>query len=196
MLSDTLTKGLTHYQIGPKVRSLRLANKLRLVQLAAHTGLSSAMLSKIERGQIFPSLPTLMRIAQVFGVGLDHFFAESDERLLAIVRKQDRFRLPNDPDLKFPAYFFESLDFCVKNRKVDTYVAEFPIAADAAPSHSHAGYELIFIIKGQLLVKFDDQEIELGEGDALCFDSSASHSYKQHGDAACTLLVVVMSSAN
>jgi hypothetical protein len=35
------------------------------------------MLSKIERGQLFPTLPTLLRIAMVFGVGLEHFFIES-----------------------------------------------------------------------------------------------------------------------
>ena len=70
MLSDTLTSGLEQYRIGPKIRTLRLKKKLGLVQLGEHTGLSPAMLSKIERGQLFPTLPTLLRIAMVFGVGL------------------------------------------------------------------------------------------------------------------------------
>jgi transcriptional regulator with XRE-family HTH domain len=61
-----------HYKIGPKIRALRLNKKLGLLQLGEHTGLSSAMLSKIERGQLFPTLPTLLRIALVFGVGLEH----------------------------------------------------------------------------------------------------------------------------
>ena len=47
MVSDTLASGLQHYRIGPKVRALRLGKKLRLVELARHTGLSPAMLSKI-----------------------------------------------------------------------------------------------------------------------------------------------------
>ncbi len=45
-----------------------------LVELGKHTGLSPAMLSKLERGKLFRTLPTLMRIAMVFGVGLEHFF--------------------------------------------------------------------------------------------------------------------------
>ena len=50
MLSDTLTNELHRYAIGPRVRALRLRKKLGLVQLGDHTGLSPAMLSKIERG--------------------------------------------------------------------------------------------------------------------------------------------------
>ncbi len=41
-----------------------------LVELGKHTALSAAMLSKLERGKLFPRLPTLLRIAMVFGVGL------------------------------------------------------------------------------------------------------------------------------
>jgi DNA-binding XRE family transcriptional regulator len=59
----------------PGRAALRLKKKMRLVELARHTGLSAAMLSKLERGLLFPTLPTLLRIALVFGVGLDHFFA-------------------------------------------------------------------------------------------------------------------------
>src|SRR6187402_1601355 len=106
MLSDTLAKGLESYRIGPKIRALRLDKNLGLVQLGEHTGLSSGMLSKIERGQLFPTLPTLLRIALVFGVGLEHFFIDSKDRLtLAVIRKKDRLRLPNRPDAENPSYF-------------------------------------------------------------------------------------------
>ena len=81
------------------------------MQLAQHTGLSPALLSKIERGQLFPTLPTLLRIAMVFGVGLEHFFVETGERpSVAITRKQDRVRLPDRPGAATPSYLFESLN--------------------------------------------------------------------------------------
>src|SRR4028119_112694 len=114
MLSETLVTGLERYRIGEKVRSLRLKKKLGLAQLGEHTGLSSAMLSKIERGQLFPTLPTLLRIALVFGVGLEHFFVESSERpTIVVVREEDRLRLPDRAGDAIPSYFFESLDFPV-----------------------------------------------------------------------------------
>ena len=59
---------------------LRLRKKMGLVELGRHSGLSAAMLSKIERGRLVPTLPTLLRIALVFSVGLDHFFGDPARR--------------------------------------------------------------------------------------------------------------------
>src|SRR4051794_14483530 len=104
MLSETLTSGLRRYQIGSKIRALRLRKKLGLVQLGEHTGLSAALLSKIERGNLFPTLPTLLRIAMVFGVGLEYFFIErEDSPILQVTRKAERVRLPNRPG-EVPSY--------------------------------------------------------------------------------------------
>jgi transcriptional regulator with XRE-family HTH domain len=83
MLSPTLREGLKAYGIGPKIRSIRLKKKMGLVELGRHSGLSPAMLSKIERGQLFPTLPTLLRIAMVFSVGLDYFIGDEQHTLEA-----------------------------------------------------------------------------------------------------------------
>ncbi len=150
MLSDTLAEGLEHYAIGPKIRTLRQRKKLSLVQLGAHTGLSPAMLSKIECGHVFPTLPTLLRIALVFGVGLEHFFSEgADRRVAAIVRARDRVRLPDRPGQEEPAYFFESLDFPVNDRELEGYHAEFPAGAGPSEPHTHDGAELVYVLKRQ-----------------------------------------------
>ena len=46
------------------------------------------MLSKVERGILFPTLPTLLRIALVFSVGLEYFFSDDRKRhLVGIVRR-------------------------------------------------------------------------------------------------------------
>ena len=75
-MSDAVGEHLRQYAIGAKIRALRLAKGIGLVQLGRHSGLSAGLLSKIERGLLVPPLPTLVRIAMVFGVGLDHFFSE------------------------------------------------------------------------------------------------------------------------
>jgi hypothetical protein len=56
-LSPTLQEGLKAYAIGPKVRAIGLKEKMGLVELGRLMGLSPAMLSKIEPGQLFPTLP-------------------------------------------------------------------------------------------------------------------------------------------
>lgn len=192
MLSETLASGLEQYRIGPKIRALRLKRKLGLVQLGEHTGLSAAMLSKIERGQLFPTLPTLLRIALVFGVGLEHFFVPGAGRPpVAVIRKAERLSLPNRPGQARPSYVFESLDFPVTDRKMEAYYAEFPPGAEPSPPHSHRGAELIYVIKGRLAVDIDGEEIVLDAGDASYFDCAAPHSYRAEGQARCAAIVVV-----
>lgn len=192
MLTETLAEGLARYAIGPKIRTLRLNKKLSLAQLGEHTGLSAAMLSKIERGQLFPTLPTLLRIAMVFGVGLDHFFVESAERpLVAVVRSQERLRLPDRPGRTSPSYFFESLDFPVNDRKIEAYYAEFPVHAEPSEPHRHDGVEFIYVLKGSLVVNVGGDDFTLDQADAIHFDSSVPHSYRRGGRAAASAVVVV-----
>ena len=52
MLSATLEAGLSDYAIGAKIRALRLKKKMGLVELGQHSGLSPALLSKLERGRL------------------------------------------------------------------------------------------------------------------------------------------------
>lgn len=192
MLSETLATGLEQYRIGPKIRALRSAKKLGLVQLGEHTGLSPAMLSKIERGVVFPTLPTLLRIAIVFGVGLEHFFVDADEsRALAVIRKSERIRLPDRPGNPTPAYLFESLDFPVTERKLEAYYAEFPEGGGASEPHAHDGAELIYVLKGRLVVSVEEKDVALGAGDAMYFDSGAAHRYRREGRSTAAAIVVV-----
>lgn len=192
MLSDTLSKGLQEYAIGEKLRVLRLRKKMGLVELGRHSGLSPAMLSKIERGRLVPTLPTLLRIALVFSVGLDHFFGDPARRpALAVVRRGDRQRFPERQGEKQPAYWFESLDFPAVSRRMNGYFVEFEaVPAEPARRHHHEGAELIYILSGTLLLTVGDALHTLEKGDSIYFESSVPHSYRREGTRACTAVLV------
>ena len=150
------------------------------------------MLSKVERGVLFPTLPTLLRIALVFGVGLDHFFTESTDRpTIAVIRKKDRLCLPDRPGSDPPSYYFESLDFPVTDRKMQAYYAEFPLHSKPSDLHRHEGAELIYVLRGQLAVQIEDEQTVLNGGDAMYFDSKTPHGYRSLGRSSCTAIVVV-----
>ena len=192
MLSPTLQAGLKTYAIGPKIRALRLTKKMGLVELGRHTGLSPAMLSRIERGRLFPTLPTLLRIALVFSVGLDFFFAGVREKpVVGVVRRSARLRFPDKPGAKEVAYRFESLDYAAAERRLHAYYAEFLASAPAQRPHLHAGGEFIYVLAGTLRVRIGDEEHVLARGDSLYFDSSVPHSYRRGGRGACRAIVVV-----
>ena len=192
MLSATLAQGLRDYSIGEKLHVLRMRKKLGLVELGRHTGLSPALLSKLERGRLFPTLPTLLRIAMVFSGGLDHFFMdEKQKHHLAVVRKSERRRFPEKPDTKDLSYYFESLDFPVTDPKLNAYIAEFcPVASKKARPHQHAGAELVYVLHGRVGIKISGAEHVLGTGDSIYFDSSVPHSYRRVGRTVCDAVVV------
>lgn len=192
MLSPTLQEGLTAYAIGPKIRAIRLKKKMGLVELGRHTGLSPAMLSKIERGQLFPTLPTLLRIALVFSVGLDFFFAGQREKpVVGVVRRSQRLRFPEKPDTRDTAYEFESLDFPALERRLNAYYAEFhQVPLDKLRLHQHSGGEFIYVLAGTLTVHIGGDEHTLASRDSMYFDSGVPHGYRRAGRTSCRAIVV------
>ena len=192
MLSATLQRGLTEYAIGGKIRALRLRKKMGLVELGGHTGLSPALLSKIECGRIFPTLPTLLRIALVFSLGLDHFFAGAREQpMLALARKASRVVLPERAGAREVAYRFESLDYGATERRFNAYCAEFlSQPKDRLRPHSHPGVEFLYVLRGTVHLLVAEQDYDLEAGDAIYFDSHVPHAYGRAGTRTRSAIVI------
>jgi len=189
---DIIADSLRPFAIGEKLRTLRLRKKLGLVELGKHTGFSAALLSKLERGKLYPTLPTLVRIAAVFNVGLEHFFNDDRKRhVISLVRKEERQRFPERPGTPDVSYFFEALDYPANSRKLSSYYAEFQkIGKEKLKPHTHPGVELVYVLTGTLVVTVGSEPQRLSEGDSLYFDSSIPHTYLRGDDAPCSALVV------
>jgi len=192
MVASHLKETLDKYHVGDKLKHLRLRRKMGLVELSRHTGLSPALLSKLEHGKLYPTLPTLSRIALVFSVGLDYFF--SDERkkhVFALVRRKDRLRFPETPDASPLSFDFESLDFLATDRKFNAYYADFhTVPAEKVRMHQHPGVEFIYVLKGKLSLKIGADHEVLEAGDSLYFDAQLSHGYSRSGTKSCSAIVV------
>jgi quercetin dioxygenase-like cupin family protein/DNA-binding XRE family transcriptional regulator len=176
---ETIRRVLSSYEVGQKLRKLRMRKKIALVDLGKHTGLSASMLSQLENGKLVPTLPTLARIAMVFDVGLDHFFGNKRRGLFTVVRKSERIRFPERPGMPKPAYFFECLAFATQDKSLQAYLAEFPKrAVEEVSEHFHDGAELMHVTEGSLSVQYEDEEHLLHAGDTVYFDPSEPHSYR------------------
>ena len=191
---ETVAGWLKPYSIGEKLKTLRLKKKLGLVELGRHTGLSAALLSKLERSKLHPTLPTLARIATVFDVGLDHFFMDERKRhVVAVAKKRDRQRFPERPGTPEVSYFFETLDYGATPRKLNAYYADFQkIAKEKLKPHTHAGAEHLYLLSGELVVAIGGHGYDLEAGDAIYFDSSVPHTYCKSGNSSCAALIVTV----
>jgi transcriptional regulator with XRE-family HTH domain len=189
---ETIQRVLSEYELGSKLRQLRLRKKIALADLGKHTGLSPSMLSQLENGKMIPTLPTLARIAMVFDVSLDHFFGDKrGKKLFAVVRANERMRFPDRPDAPSPDYFFECLTFATQGAGIQAYLAEFPTRPETnAREHVHDGIEFLFVLEGALTIRHQGEDHELKTGDSVLLDCSEPHSYRG-GDKRTARAVVV-----
>ncbi len=185
------------YAIADKLRTLRLRRGMGLSQLAEHSGFSPAMLSRLENGRLIPTLPTLTRIALVFGVGLDYFFTDPRKRhVVAISRREERKVFPSDPKSATVSWSFESLDFRANERKLNGFLAHFnALLPEKITPHFHPGVELLYLIEGKLEMTIGVETIQLSAGDSVYFDSLQKHAYRSLVKTPCTAIVITTGSS-
>ena len=190
-LTAALTEGLDRYAVGAKLRELRKRKRMGLAELGRHTGLSPSLLSKIERGNMYPTLPTLLRIALVFSVDLGYFFTVGGSDV-ALMRREGRLRFPDRPDETNTSYRFESLDYGATERKLSAYLAEFESKPmDDVRLHRHDGDEFLFVVSGTLGLYVEDRELVLEAEDSAYFLASRPHGYRRIGRKRCRAVVIV-----
>ena len=164
-ITDTISEGLGRYSIGEKLRSLRLRKSMGLVELGKHTGLSAALLSKLERGKL----------------------------LVGVVRREERVRFPEKPGVQDVPYYFECLDYRATERKLSAFLADFQdVPMEKLKPHQHLGVEFLYVLKGSLTIKIGSEEFLLEPEDAIYFDSAVTHSYRRRGSKPCSGVIVTV----
>ena len=167
--------GTLEQRIGREVRALRSRLGLTGAELARAAAISTGMLSKIETGQISPSLGTLESIATVLNVSLAALFAGTEPRRDCSFVKAGRGVQIDRRGTK-AGHRYELLGHSVAGAlAVEPYL--ITLAKDAAPytSFQHAGMELIYMLTGRVAYRHGDQVYDMEPGDTLFFDATARH---------------------
>ena len=160
-----------------------------LVEFGQHSGLSPALLPKLERGRLHPTLPTLLRIRMVFGVGLEHFFVAARPSY-GVVRAKERLVFPERLDGREIAWEFESLDFAVTDRRLNAYRVTFPAPPKRLRLHSQDDAEFVHVLSGRLVVTVAGDPQTLDTGDSIYFDARAPHGYARADGRSCAAVAV------
>lgn len=83
--------------IGIRIRKLRQERGLTLDELAEASGVSRAMISRIERAEASPTASLLARICAALGRSLSAFFAEDGHQVSPLARRQEQ-QVWRDPE--------------------------------------------------------------------------------------------------
>ena len=178
---------LEPYCIGLKLRSLRTQKRLTLSRLAAETGLSTALLSKLETDRMIPTLPTLATISRVYGVSMSYFFAEPAQHSLSITRKAHLLGDGRGPE----AIKFTPLNAPGKASRLVAQMIEFPAGGvSSGPEPFRGSSGLVYVLEGRLQLDAGGMREVLEEGDCAYLESEMPLAWSALGKHRCRILAV------
>jgi DNA-binding XRE family transcriptional regulator/mannose-6-phosphate isomerase-like protein (cupin superfamily) len=164
------------FQVGRNVRRLRQERGITLSELAGSAGISLAMLSRLEKGDVSPSLETLAALAEALGTGPASLLKvevaqQSDAQLvprgegLEVVRRGTR---------RGHTYHLLASDRGPK-RVFEPYLVTLTSKSEVFPEFDHPGVEFIHILEGSLRYRHGPESYLLKPGDSLTFRGDVPH---------------------
>ncbi len=178
-------------RLGERVRELRRGRGLTREELAERSGVSRAMISKLERGEKNPTLVVAAKLAEGLGVTLSRL-AGMEERREVVVVPRERRMVMRDPETGFerqllsPNFVGLGVEFIRNKIPEGSTSGEFP-------PHRRGVEEHIVVERGSLKAILGCEEYLLREGDALYFEADVPHRFDNAGDGECGYYLVISS---
>ncbi|MBP6685233.1 MAG: helix-turn-helix domain-containing protein, partial [Leucobacter sp.] len=157
------TSAETQVQIGAKLRSSRQAQGLTLEQLAAATDLTKGFISRIERDETMPSVPTLVQLCQALSLPIGSLFEEPDVQLVT---------LADAPRINMGGI---GADERLVTPRSEERVQVLRSSVEPNGSGGDELYtvscdvESLHVVSGAVDVQFSDRTVSLAPGDTLTF---------------------------
>ena len=161
--------------IGLQIRLYRKLQGLTVAELAGASGISTGMLSKIENGQISPSLTTLQILAKTLNLPMTLLFAAFEEKRDCSFVEHGHGVVIDRRGTKV-GHQYRLLGHSLSGEVVvEPYL--ITLTEDAAPytAFQHDGVEFIYMLTGEVVYAHADRTYHLRPGDSILFDSSAPH---------------------
>ncbi|MGY5808778.1 helix-turn-helix domain-containing protein [Rhizobium sp. LEGMi198b] len=163
--------------IGHEVRAYRKKLGITVTDLAAATDMSVGMLSKIENGNISPSLSTLQALSKALGVPLTAFFRRFEEPRTAIfVKAGEGVNIERRGTRAGHQYsLLGHIDNNSSGVTVEPYLITLTTESDVFPTFQHEGMEFLYMLAGEVVYRHADTLYSMQPGDSLFFDADAPH---------------------
>ena len=163
--------------IGRAVRAARKNLGITVADLAAATGLSVGMLSKIENGNISPSLTTIQSLSRALGVPITSFFRRYEEpRNAVFVKAGEGVELERRGTRAGHQYrLLGHIGNNASGVSVEPYLITLSKDSDVFPTFQHSGLEFLYMLEGEVVYRHGDKLFRMLPGDNLFFDADAQH---------------------
>ena len=183
----------TSAQLAIRIKLERDARGWSLAELAAHSGVSKATISKIERGEVSPTAVVLVRLAAAFDLTLAGLLLRAEED-----GEPDRVsRAAEQPVWTDPATGYTRRQILSRpDHPLEVVQVALPAGTQVAlPASSYAHIrQAVWVLEGELAIAEGAQRQVLGAGDCLAFGSPSEVTFANDSRQLCTYLVVLARS--
>jgi len=162
--------------ISKRIKDIRTAKGLKLIDVASGAGVSKGLLSKIENSRTMPSLSVLFNIISALDENPSSFF-ENIEYIgntpFYILKKESEYEPIVKEDSVGYNYFsifsraFKDIGFNAVLLNLEPNAKREMVTTD--------GMEFIYLIDGEINYKLDTTEFTMNKGDSLFFDGRIPH---------------------
>lgn len=168
-------------KFGALLRAIRSSRHLTIKEVAAKAGVSSSLLSQIERNRISPSLDTLLQILEVYGVPPNKFFKDYEtSSTVEIIKRGDR-KIYQRKGFKYEKLCGDSQDR--GNHSFNAFFLELaPGQQRGDVNDGHLGRELGIVVEGSGRLVYGDEIYEIHKGDSVSFFSEIPHVIQNISD--------------
>lgn len=162
------------FNMGQKVKQLRKLKGLSILQLSEVSGVSTGLISQIERDLVVPTVVSIWRIAKALDTNIGFFFENIEKKPNIVIKKgQHKLIITNNGNSTYqilsPYDTNHIIDFVkVTLKGGQTYERE---------ELFHEGEECGYVLKGTLTLQLNGEYYEVEEGDSVYFESTIPHKY-------------------
>lgn len=177
-------------RIGARVRIEREGRGWSLTDLAAHSGVSRAMVHKLERGESSPTATLLARLSGAFGLSMSQLIARAEAKQGRLLRKADQ-PVWIDPQTRYVRTHVSP----PSDLPLDLVQVVLPAGAQVpmpAAVYTAQRQQLIWVLRGSLVFLEGDNRHAMDAGDCLELGPPADCVFRNETDADCTYAVLVL----
>jgi len=164
--------------IGATIRRLREERHFSLKEVAERSGLTQSFLSQVERDLTSPSVASLRKVAQAFGVPLAALFQGPVAPSNRVVRRADRRQLVH-PKRQWRDYLLTPN--LTGKLQVILSVIEPGGGSGEEPYAHDSDEEVVVVVRGRLEFWVGSDRYLLEEGDSIVFESRIPHRNRNPG---------------
>lgn len=165
--------------VGDRVREFRMSLNLTVAELAERTGMSKAMLSKVENNRASASLSTLARLSTALGVPITALFRGLDEQHEVVFVKSGQGQEITQESPRPGADYRLVGMLRGQHQRIEPSLITFTEPINQFPLYQHGGSELIYMIYGVMEYGCGRSRFVLESGDVLQFQGNISHGATQ-----------------